>query len=207
MGGPLTRTRWGMMGFINTCHAIWKARQQLFTSFTTLLPSTMSSAMPAESQATLRQRRVEQRRSSSDETVTHKEEASRDEKRDEVVWGKTPGGEGTWSHISFDFSMGGAEMFGLLHAFAEEINARRSSIRAMNAGWRSLTPFVELIPRCSHATTSKFRSKSTPSTCLSLRGMLTSRSGSRDIHVFIELCLRDNDPPQIIRLDNCLCDK
>ncbi|TFK90909.1 phosphatidylethanolamine N-methyltransferase [Polyporus arcularius HHB13444] len=52
----------------------------------------MSSATPAEPQATLRQRRVE-RRSSSDETIIHTQEEARDDKRDEVVWGKTPSGE------------------------------------------------------------------------------------------------------------------
>ncbi len=55
----------------------------------------MSSATPAEPQATLRQRRVE-RRSSSDETIIHTQEEARDDKRDEVVWGKTPSGEGTF---------------------------------------------------------------------------------------------------------------
>ncbi|RPD63391.1 phosphatidylethanolamine N-methyltransferase [Lentinus tigrinus ALCF2SS1-6] len=53
----------------------------------------MSSATTAEPQATLRQRRAE-RRNPSDETVIDNEsKESRDEKRDEVVWGKTPGGE------------------------------------------------------------------------------------------------------------------
>ncbi|KAI0742935.1 phosphatidylethanolamine N-methyltransferase [Daedaleopsis nitida] len=46
--------------------------------------------MPADSQPTLRQRRIEQR-TPSDETISGGEtDAS---KRDEVVWGKTPGGE------------------------------------------------------------------------------------------------------------------
>ncbi len=62
--------------------------------FRCFVPTTMSSATPAEPQATLRQRRVE-RRSSSDETIIHTQEEARDDKRDEVVWGKTPSGEGT----------------------------------------------------------------------------------------------------------------
>lgn len=61
----------------------------------------MSSATPAEPQAALRQRRVEQR-SSSDETIIHTPEETRDDKRDEVVWGKTPGGEGTSWHTSLE---------------------------------------------------------------------------------------------------------
>ncbi|KAI0744530.1 phosphatidylethanolamine N-methyltransferase [Earliella scabrosa] len=51
----------------------------------------MSSAtMPAEPQATLRHRRIEQR-TPSDETITSGGEDA--PKREEVVWGKTPGGE------------------------------------------------------------------------------------------------------------------
>lgn len=47
-----------------------------------------------EPQPNLRQRRKEQR-TPSDETITSNVEEDLP-KRDEVVWGKTPGGEGTW---------------------------------------------------------------------------------------------------------------
>ena len=56
----------------------------------------MSPAAPStEPKAALRQRRGEQRASvssSSSSSVTEEDAP----KRDEVVWGKTPGGEGTW---------------------------------------------------------------------------------------------------------------
>ena len=57
-----------------------------------------SPSTSAVSQSTLRQRRLEEReRTSSETTITSGGEQD-DPKRDEVVWGKTPGGEGTWPY-------------------------------------------------------------------------------------------------------------
>lgn len=68
-----------------------------FTSSYDLSPPTMSSAtVPAEQQTHLRQRRGQ--RTSSGETITNGGEAETS-KREEVVWGKTPGGEGVWSFL------------------------------------------------------------------------------------------------------------
>ena len=83
-------------GLGNTCHFLQTSPALRLDA--TSPPTIMSSStlQPAEPPTTLRQRRVEDRTSLSSLATGGAEPDAL--KRDEVVWGKTPSGEGTWLH-------------------------------------------------------------------------------------------------------------